>query len=114
MPDIKDLDGYYKAARHRFDSDPVFKKLSQETVVRLQAYDEDCIKAWKMICSVSREYFKIIYKRLNITLEEFGESFYNPFIPKVIEEFEAKGLIKEDSTTTKKGVKKEDDKKKEK
>jgi arginyl-tRNA synthetase len=85
MPDVKDLDSYYKAARNRFDSDPAFKKLSQETVVRLQAYDEDCIKAWKMICSVSREYFKIIYKRLNINLEEYGESFYNPFIPKVIE-----------------------------
>lgn len=39
MPDIKDLDGYYKQARARFDSDPTFKKLSQETVVKLQAYD---------------------------------------------------------------------------
>jgi arginyl-tRNA synthetase len=39
MPDIKDLDGYYKQARARFDSDPAFKKLSQETVVKLQAYD---------------------------------------------------------------------------
>ena len=28
-PDIKDLDGYYKQARGRFDSDPEFKKLSQ-------------------------------------------------------------------------------------
>jgi arginyl-tRNA synthetase len=84
-PDVKDLDTYYKAARARFDSDPAFKKLSQETVVKLQAYDEVCIKAWKMICNVSREYFKIIYKRLNITVEEFGESFYNPFIPPMVE-----------------------------
>lgn len=29
MPDVKDLDSYYKAARQRFDSDPEFKKLSQ-------------------------------------------------------------------------------------
>jgi hypothetical protein len=29
MPDIKDLDEYYKAARKRFDSNPEFKKLSQ-------------------------------------------------------------------------------------
>lgn len=107
FPDVRDLDTYYKAARNRFDSDPDFKKLSQETVVRLQAYDEVCYKAWKMICSVSREYFKIIYKRLNITIEEFGESFYNPFIPPMVEELTAKGLIQEDSTTTKKGVKKE-------
>ena len=69
MPDIKDLDDYYKKARARFDSDLEFKKISQETVVRLQAYDEECIKAWKMICAVSRDYFQIIYKRLNITVE---------------------------------------------
>jgi arginyl-tRNA synthetase len=106
FPDVRDLDTYYKAARARFDSDPAFKKLSQETVVRLQAYDETCIKAWKLICNVSREYFKIIYKRLDITVEEFGESFYNPFIPPMIEELTAKGLIQEDSTKTKKGVKK--------
>jgi arginyl-tRNA synthetase len=64
-----------------------------------------------MICAVSREYFQVIYNRLEITVKEFGESFYNPFIPKVIEELEAKGLIKEDSTTTKKGVKVEEEKK---
>jgi arginyl-tRNA synthetase len=29
FPDIRDLDGYYKQARARFDSDPAFKKLSQ-------------------------------------------------------------------------------------
>jgi len=93
FPDIKDLDGYYKEARAKFDSDPVFKKLSQETVVKLQAYDENCIKAWKMICEVSREYFHRIYKRLNITIDEYGESFYNPLIPKIVEELTGLGLI---------------------
>ena len=29
MPEIKDLDEYYKAARAKFDSDPEFKKTSQ-------------------------------------------------------------------------------------
>lgn len=84
-PEIKDLDAYYKAARKRFDSDPEFKKVSQLTVVKLQAYDEECIKIWKMICQLSREYFTQIYKRLNITLEEFGESYYNAFIPPMVE-----------------------------
>jgi arginyl-tRNA synthetase len=113
LPDIKDLDGYYKAARGRFDSDPVFKKLSQETVVKLQAYDETCIRAWNMICEVSREYFKIIYKRLHINVDEYGESFYNKMIPPMVEELTAKGLIQEDSTTTKKGKKEEKKGKKE-
>lgn len=34
-----------------------------------------------------------MYKRLDITLEECGESFYNSKIPPVIEEFEKAGLI---------------------
>ena len=69
IPEIKDLDEYYKAARKKFDSDPAFKKLSQETVVKLQAYDEQCIKAWKSICQASRTYFSVIYQRLGIKLE---------------------------------------------
>ena len=58
-----------------------------------------------MICQLSREYFTTIYKRLNITLEEFGESYYNPFIPGMIEDLNNLGMIKEDSTVTKKGAK---------
>ena len=29
LPEIKDLDHFYKEARKKFDSDPEFKKLSQ-------------------------------------------------------------------------------------
>jgi arginyl-tRNA synthetase len=83
-PEIKDLDEYYKAARKRFDTDPEFKKLSQETVVKLQAYDETCINTWKSICELSRQYFSKIYDRLKINLEEFGESYYNPIIPEML------------------------------
>jgi len=42
MPDIKDLETFYKSAKkrfvlfyYRFDSDPIFKKNSQENVVKL-------------------------------------------------------------------------------
>lgn len=81
--------------------------------MKLQAYDESCIKAWKSICEVSRNYFSKIYQRLDIKLDEFGESYYNPFIPAMIQELTEKNLIKEDDTTTKKGVKveKKEDKK---
>ena len=58
-----------------------------------------------MICQLSREYFTHIYKRLGITVEEFGESYYNPFIPSMLEELNNLNLIKEDSTVTKKGAK---------
>jgi arginyl-tRNA synthetase len=67
IPEIKDLDEFYKKAKQRFDKDEDFKKRSQETVVRLQSLDEKCIKAWQTICEVSRQEFNKIYKRLKIT-----------------------------------------------
>jgi arginyl-tRNA synthetase len=46
-----------------------------------------------MICDISRTYFLKIYKRLNITLEEKGESFYNSRIPGAIEKCKELGMV---------------------
>lgn len=43
---------------------------------------------------MSRREFEKVYKRLDIKLEERGESFYNSRIPAVIKDFEEAGLIK--------------------
>lgn len=95
-PNLKDLETFYKESKVRFDSDPEFKLKAQQYVVKLQSGNEDCLKAWKVLCDISREFYKLIYKRLDITIEEFGESFYNPVIPPMLKELEAKALIKED------------------
>ena len=62
-------------------------------MVKLQSGYEDTRKAWKVICDVSRTYFSKIYKRLDIQLEEKGESFYNAMIPSAVEECNKKGLV---------------------
>lgn len=46
--------------------------------------------AWEILCDVSRSFFKKIYERLDIKIEELGESFYNSMIPIVIEELKDK------------------------
>ncbi|PKA67095.1 arginyl-tRNA synthetase [Apostasia shenzhenica] len=51
--------------------------------------------AWMKICEISRREFDLVYQHLGVDLEERGESFYNPYIPKVLEELTSKGLIKE-------------------
>ncbi|PIN14328.1 Arginyl-tRNA synthetase [Handroanthus impetiginosus] len=66
---IGDLEAFYKASKQRFDSDPAFKERAQKAVVSLQ--------------------------RLGVHLEEKGESFYNPYIPGVLELLNEKGLIEE-------------------
>ena len=95
-PDLKDLDSFYKQSKKRFDSDEDFKKRAQAKVVRLQSGDKDLLTAWRILCDVSRSFFDQIYKRLDISNKEYGESYYNDMIPSVIAELEEKGLIKVD------------------
>jgi len=93
IPNITDLTEFYKSAKQRFDESAEFKKTAQTNVVKLQSGDEECLKIWKMLCDVSRKEFQKVYNRLDVTLEEKGESFYNEKIPPVITEFEQAGLI---------------------
>ena len=43
-----------QASKKRFDDDEDFKKRAYEHVVLLQNGDPDIIKAWQLICDVSR------------------------------------------------------------
>ncbi|XP_031109940.1 arginine--tRNA ligase, chloroplastic/mitochondrial-like isoform X2 [Ipomoea triloba] len=92
---IGDLEAFYKASKQRFDSDPDFKERAQKAVVSLQGGEEKYRKAWSQICEISRKEFEKVYHRLGVHLEERGESFYNPFIPKTIELLNEKGLVEE-------------------
>lgn len=42
-------------SKKRFDEDEEFKKKAYQCVVRLQSKEPDFIKAWNLICDVSRE-----------------------------------------------------------
>ncbi|XP_009137585.1 arginine--tRNA ligase, cytoplasmic isoform X1 [Brassica rapa] len=92
---IGDLQSFYKESKSKFDADPEFKEKAQKAVVRLQGGDAIYRKAWTKICDISRAEFAKVYQRLRVELEEKGESFYNPYIAKVIEELNSKGLIEE-------------------
>jgi arginyl-tRNA synthetase len=93
---IGDLVEFYKKAKKRFDEDEAFKEAARQEVVRLQSGAEDTIHAWKLLCEQSRVEFKEIYDLLDIRITERGESFYNPLLPKVVEDLEKSGLLVED------------------
>ncbi|PFH32305.1 arginyl-tRNA synthetase family protein [Besnoitia besnoiti] len=95
MPDISDLNAFYKKAKAAFDADEDFKRRSREMVVKLQGGNEAALESWRLICDVSRHEFEKVYKRLDVSLEERGESYYNEEIPKVVKELTEKGMIKE-------------------
>ncbi|MBD2653592.1 arginine--tRNA ligase [Synechocystis sp. FACHB-383] len=95
--DIGDLVTFYKQAKQRFDQDEQFRETSRQAVVSLQAGDAESIKAWQLLCDQSRREFQLIYDWLDIVIEERGESFYNPFLPGVVELLQEKELLVEDN-----------------
>lgn len=94
--DIGDLVAFYKQAKKRFDEDDDFKTRSREAVVGLQAGDAIATKAWQALCDQSRHEFQKLYDRLDISIQERGESFYNPLLADVVQELAAQGLLVED------------------
>lgn len=53
-PPIGDLQAFYKESKQRFDTEEEFKKRAYQCVVLLQNKNPDFIKAWNLICDVSR------------------------------------------------------------
>ncbi|XP_035287607.1 arginine--tRNA ligase, cytoplasmic isoform X2 [Anguilla anguilla] len=93
-PPISDLQGFYKESKKRFDEEEEFKKRAYQCVVRLQSKEPDFIKAWNLICDVSRKEFQRVYDCLDIRIVERGESYYQNMMTAVVKEFEEKGLVK--------------------
>jgi arginyl-tRNA synthetase len=91
--DLGDLVAFYRQAKARFDDDETFQTTAREEVVKLQAGDPLSLKAWGLLCDQSRREFQAIYNRLDISLSERGESFYNPFLQGVVDDLKAAGLL---------------------
>ncbi len=91
--DLVTLENWYKQSKIRFDVDEVFKKASQKEVVKLQSGDKEALKAWKIICDISREAYQEIYDLLGVKIIERGESFYNPKLKDIVDDLEKRGLI---------------------
>lgn len=49
-------------------------------MTKLQAGEPDYLRAWQLLCDISRADFESIYSRLGIQIQERGESYYNPML----------------------------------
>lgn len=79
MPQISDLDSYYKQASARDKSDPQFAIEARQAVVALQSGDPEALRLWHWIREESNRHCREIFAQLGITLSEAdqrGESFY--------------------------------------
>jgi len=93
---VGDLNGFYQAARRKFDADDAFKDRARRRVVALQSGDPTTRRLWEILIGESKKYFAAIYARLDVLLTDedyFGESYYNDQLPSVVEELDALGMI---------------------
>ncbi|XP_077403713.1 arginine--tRNA ligase, cytoplasmic [Vanacampus margaritifer] len=91
-PPIGDLQAFYKESKKRFDEEEDFKKRAYRCVVRLQSKEPEFLKAWNLICDVSRTEFQKVYNCLDVHIIERGESFYQDLMKDVVKEFDERGL----------------------
>lgn len=95
---LRELGAFYRAARQKFDSDPVFADRARQRVVLLQSGDAETLALWRRLIDISVEHFTQLYTALGVTLtpaDVVGESAYNALLPGVVEELQQKGLARE-------------------
>ncbi|MEV6711784.1 arginine--tRNA ligase [Lentzea sp. NPDC051208] len=94
--EISDLNAFYQQARQKFDNEPGFADRARRRVVLLQSGDEATLKLWHELVGESQRHFNQVYELLGIGLtaeDNYGESFYNPYLADTITELQQKGLI---------------------
>lgn len=95
LPDLQDLNEFYRQAKERFDNDEEFKNLSRSCVARLQGGDEESLRAWRHIYDQTTAHINEMYRRLDVLMtpdDVRGESFYNDMLEDVCQELQDKGL----------------------
>jgi arginyl-tRNA synthetase len=95
---LSDLEGFYRAAKQRFDESPEFADRARELVVQLQAGEPECMRLWHRFNEISLSHCQKAYDRLNVKLtpaDVMGESAYNNDLANVVADLKSTGLLVE-------------------
>lgn len=93
---LADLETFYRAAKERFDSDPVFAENSRASVVKLQTGDPEYLEIWKTFIDESLQHCHTVYEKLGVSLSRENlkaESFYNSELENIVKILEEKSLL---------------------
>jgi len=91
---LDDLEKFYVQAKTLYDGDESFAEQSRQTVVELQSQKPAVMAVWRAFCDESLRHCHAIYDRMDIKLEDRGESFYRDMLGDIVAMFEDKGLAK--------------------
>lgn len=94
---IQEMNRLYVRFTTSEKEDSKLTELAKQETVKLQKHDKENLKIWEKLLQNSLKEFSRAYKELGILPFDFqhGESFYQEFSEKVVQDFEKKGWAKE-------------------
>ncbi len=93
---VAELEALYKEGHAAYKASPEQADAIRQELVKLQSGDEENLRIWKAITSVSWKAFQRIYDQLDVKFDEvLGESFYRDRVEDIYGELEKCGLAEE-------------------
>ena len=93
---VSELEEIYPFASAKSKQDPAFAKKAHEITAQLQAHQRGYYALWQRILAISVADLKRNYENLNVSFDVWkGESDAEPYIPPMLKELEARGVLTE-------------------
>lgn len=109
---VSELEEIYPFASAKSKQDPAFAKKAHEITAQLQAHQRGYYALWQRILAISVADLKQNYEKLNVSFDVWkGESDAEPYIPPMLKELEARGVLTESEGAKVIGVAEPGDKK---
>lgn len=94
---VEELERVYVKFSEEAEKNPELEEEARHELKKLQDGEESSYNLWKEFVQVSLDEYGKLYDRLDIHFDTYyGESFYHPIMPVVVEELVEKGIAKED------------------
>lgn len=95
--DLAGLEAIYKQASALSETDTAFADSARAELAKLQTGDARNRALWERFVAITRKELDKVYARLGVTFDTwYGESFYEPMLPGVVQRLEALGLARRD------------------
>jgi arginyl-tRNA synthetase len=92
---VTELVRIYRQADVLAKNDPLVLDECRRELVKLQQGEDENLRIWRRCVELSIEEFTKVYELLGVRFDyQLGESFYNPELPRVVQELEDRGLAK--------------------
>ncbi|MCS7336740.1 MAG: arginine--tRNA ligase [Verrucomicrobiae bacterium] len=93
---IAEMERVYKLVNAECEKDPATLQAARAELVKLQRGDPENRRLWEQMVTLSRREFDRLYARLDVQFDyTLGESFYNPRLEPLVNEFVARGIARE-------------------